>query len=163
MQIRAFDHLTKLTSTHAFTWPIAGRVAIAVALVWPTSERLPQLLGHCILSLSPCDGWMGAIDLVLSSIEPILAACLFLGFLVRPLALFAMLPLALKIAAAVAAEGWIDLRGFGIQATGDWVYAVTYIGMLMLARDLLLAGAGRCSIDRGIYAVLKKNTAYEAR
>lgn len=140
--VSLLQRCAQLVGTGHFIWPLGARIAAALVLLIPEASRLSNVLDLC--SSAPCP----IQATLLLHIEVVLAASLLAGAFMRVAAIPAMVLLAVKALSSFAAEGWvIAVLSDLIRPSGDWAFGVGQIGAIVLLRDVVRVGAGRCSVD----------------
>lgn len=132
-------------------WIIPTRIVMGVLLAFPIEGETTFLLTYCKDDTfhSMINSLAGGNCTILHGVELLLAIAFLFGFLLRILALPALLIFGLRaisnIGNSVFAKGG-TLLGF-IQLHGDWAYGVLYIVTFILMYDMIHVGSGRWSID----------------
>jgi hypothetical protein len=143
--------LFKITRTTDAMWILPTRIVIGILLVFPIEGETTFLLTYCkdYTFDSMINDRAGGNCTILHSVEFLLAIAFLFGFLLRILALPALLIFGLRAISNVGNSVFIKggtLLGF-IQLHGDWVYGVLYIATFFFLNDIMREGSGRWSID----------------
>ena len=144
-----------LLASEPLNWMLGGRIAVALALLYPLESRMAHLLSACPSDAMVCPAASTPIQILLTFLELLCASSFAAGAFTRVFAFPAMVLLAVKAVSDLAASANAELSATidrFVHPSGDWAFAAMHLGALSLAWDLRRVGSGRWSVDRWLFS-----------